>query len=87
MTVRAKMTVSEIRRFNGVVRNPETGSYDATELQAVKLSAVATGSPEDNTFAAATPSATLDMSITNPETVGFFELGQAYYVDFTPAGG
>jgi hypothetical protein len=83
--VRAKMAVNEIRRYRGGVRNPDTGQYESVEMQAVKMNAVAGGSPEDNTFAQATPAATLDISITNPETVGFFELGKSYYVDFTPS--
>lgn len=83
--VRAKMAVNEIRRYRGSVRNPETGNWDSAEMQAVKLNAVAGGSAEDNTYAQATPAATVDISITNPTTVGFFELGKSYYVDFTPA--
>ena len=82
--VRAKMAVNEIRRYRGTVRNPETGNWDSCEMQAVKLNAVAGGTPEDNTFAQATPTATVDISITNPETVGFFDLGESYYVDFVP---
>lgn len=85
--VRAKMAVNEIRRYRGSNYNPETKSYDACEMQAVKLNAVSAGNnEEDNTFAAATPSASVDISITNPNTVGFFELGKTYFVDFTAAG-
>ena len=83
--VRAKMAVNEIRRFRGQYRNPDTEAWDVCEMQAVKLNAVAGGSHEDNSYAASTPSATVDISITNPETVGFFELGKSYYVDFVSA--
>lgn len=84
--VRAKMAVNEIRRYRGSNYNPETKAYDSCEMQAVRLNAVAaSNNPEDNSYAAATPSATVDISITNPNTVGFFELGKTYYVDFVPA--
>lgn len=83
--VRAKMTVTEITRHLGAAPNVDGRWSTGQEMHRVKLSAVTTGSPEDNTFAAATPYAALDISITNPKTVGFFELGKAYYLDFSPA--
>lgn len=43
------------------------------------------GSDEDNTFAKFTPSASLDIQIANPALIGKFEVGQTFYVDFTPA--
>ena len=43
------------------------------------------GESEDNTYARWTPSATLEMSVTNPELVGTFKPGTAFYVDFTEA--
>lgn len=49
----------------------------------VTLSAVYTGSAEDNTYAAATPSGTIEMSITNPAAIEKLALGTAFYVDFT----
>jgi len=42
------------------------------------------GSDEDNTFARFTPSACLEMVIMNPGLVGKIEVGQVFYVDFTP---
>lgn len=44
-----------------------------------------TGLDENNTFAKFTPTANLSMQITNPDLLGKLEVGQAYYVDFTPA--
>lgn len=44
----------------------------------------ADGKDEDNTFATWTPSASLQMSITNPDLLGKFKVGDAFYVDFTP---
>lgn len=43
------------------------------------------GLDEDNTFAKYSPSATLIINVANPALFGKFEVGQAYYVDFTPA--
>jgi hypothetical protein len=45
----------------------------------------ADGSDEDNTFAKWTPQAECKMTINNPDLLGKFELGQKFYVDFTPA--
>jgi hypothetical protein len=45
----------------------------------------ADGSDENNTFANWTPSASLQMTVTNPELLGRFRLGDTFYVDFTPA--
>lgn len=42
------------------------------------------GSDEDNTFAKWTPQADLTMTINNPALLGKFEVGQAFYVDFSP---
>lgn len=53
----------------------------------LKLNAVYGGSTnkEDNTFSEATPSATLEMHISNKELFGKFKPGEKFYVDFTPA--
>lgn len=53
----------------------------------VKLNAVYSGdkNSEDNTYAKATPSASVDIQIDNPEVHGAFVPGQKFYVDFTPA--
>lgn len=40
---------------------------------------------EDNTFSEATPSANLEMVISNKALHGQFQPGQKFYVDFTPA--
>jgi hypothetical protein len=49
----------------------------------VTLEARYTGSAEDNTFAAATPTARIDMTITNPEAIKRLPIGKKFYVDFT----
>ncbi len=44
------------------------------------------GSDENNTYATFTPMAELKMTVNNPNLLGKFEVGQEFYVDFTPAG-
>ena len=51
----------------------KTGGYDDTGLD------------EDNTFAKFSPGAKLDINIANPALWGKFEVGEKYYLDFTPA--
>lgn len=51
----------------------------------VKLRAQYSDSPEDNTYAEATPSATIEMSVTHKAVADFFEPGKRFYVDFTRA--
>lgn len=40
---------------------------------------------ENNQFAEATPSGTMEMQITKPSAKGFFKEGCNYYLDFTEA--
>ena len=70
--MRAKMTIESVTRH-------ECGTEN------LRLRAVTNGNPEDNTFAKATPGASLDMLVSNPELVGKFDPGETFYVDFTPA--
>jgi hypothetical protein len=72
--VRGKFKVTEITRS---AWNPNAAQ--------IKLEAVYTGTPEDNSFSEATPSATITMSVTNPAAIEKLPLGQFFYVDFTPA--
>jgi len=51
----------------------------------VEFTAVYGGSPEDNTYAKATPSGSLKLFVDNDAAKGAFEPGKAYYVDITPA--
>lgn len=44
-----------------------------------------TSIPEDQRFAKATPSAQLEMQVDNPSALEQFQLGEFYYVEFTPA--
>lgn len=71
--IRAKLQVSEVT---------DTGYADK-----VRMHAVYSGdkNSEDNTFAKATPSASLEIQIDNPAARGLMKPGQKFYVDFTPA--
>lgn len=54
--------------------------------EVVKLSAVYGPDGSDNAgWSKATPSASLDMWISNPAAFGVLAPGQEFYVDFTPA--
>lgn len=77
-TMRAKMKISRIEKFEGGER---------LYLSAVcpKNSYPADGSDEDNTYAKFTPSAELNMYISNPALHGKFTAGDVYYLDFTIA--
>lgn len=41
--------------------------------------------PEDQRFQKATPSGSIEMLVDNPVALQQFDLGKAYYVDFTEA--
>ena len=77
-TMRAKLEVSEIESYE---------THEVLKFKAVGKcgSYPEDGSDEDNTYATWTPSATLEMRITNPALRGRFMTGQKFYVDFTPA--
>lgn len=53
------------------------------ESDSVKLNAV--NDEANKTWSKWTPSGSFDLSINNPEALKQFEVGQTYFVDFTPA--
>jgi hypothetical protein len=63
------------------------GEGDDKYAEQVSLRAVYAGekNEEDNTFAAATPAANVEMTISNKAAWGAFEQGKQYYGVFTPA--
>lgn len=73
--MRAKFAVRQITKYDGIVQTD------------VKLTPVYSAEPdsENKKFWDATPSGELVMRINNPATADWFELGQEYYLDFTPA--
>ncbi len=70
--MRAKLTIEAIEKYDG---------GENITFRAVYNSA---NSPEDNTYAKYTPSATAHLQITNPNLIGQYKQGQQFYVDFTP---
>jgi hypothetical protein len=72
MTVRAKLVLTEVGEMLHGKRLHFSAQYD-------------TSIPEDQRFQKATPSASAEFQIDNPAALAQFKLGEAYYVDFTPA--
>lgn len=73
--VRAKFTLTEIHNFSWSDNSKNfvfTPQYDPSI-------------PEDVRFAKASPTGKFEMRVDNPAAIEQLKLGQAYYVDFTPA--
>lgn len=75
--VRAKFRVTSIKR---VSHNPDACAVEMTPVSADEVE-------ENQRFHKYTPSGKLEMFIDNPAAAEKLVLGQAYYVDFTPAEG
>lgn len=74
MTIRAKFTVCSI-----------TQHYWNKDARTIKLQPMYdTSIPEDQRFEKATPSGSLEMTVTNPAALDQLALGETFYVDFTP---
>lgn len=74
MTVRAKVKLGSITRHAGPAGAKTLKFYAEYD----------TSIPEDQRFAKATPSASFEMYVDNPALEKKFQLGEYYYVDFTP---
>lgn len=75
-TVRAKMRVTSV-----------TTHEWSPHARGVKLTAeYDTTIPEEQRYAQATPSGSVDLVIDNPAIVDFFTLGRKFYIDFVEAG-
>ena len=75
--MRAKLQVASVTQYGG---------YETLKFHAVcPPSFDKDGLHEDSTFSKYSPSATLEISITNPALHGKFKPGDKFYVDFTPA--
>ena len=79
MAVRAKMRCIGINRR---ADNTSTGS-EKTETQEGVLQPVYSDCEENKRWSKWTPYGEVKLGIANPEAVGQFELGKAYWVDFT----
>lgn len=72
MNIRAKMSCKK-------------AASDSSDTQdSIRLEAVIDGSEENKQFSKWTPSASLDIVISNPDARGKFEVGKEYYVNITP---
>lgn len=77
--MRAKMVVESVTKFT---------SGERIVMNAVSASGYpADGSDEDNTYAKFSPSARLEIMVTNPALLGAVQPGQKLYVDFSTAEG
>lgn len=76
--MRAKLKVTAVDKYEGGERLKFSAVYkDGAYPEG--------GADEDNTFAMYTPQAELSMTINNPALAGQFNVGDKFYVDFTPA--
>jgi hypothetical protein len=68
----------------GMGYNPESGKYESCIVHDYKFNAVSSGSEENKSFFASTPSGSLSLSSVRDD---LFEVGKEYYLDFSPAEG
>jgi len=78
MSVRAKF------RCESIVTSPNIQPPDEN-LKVIKLRAVTSGSPENDSFFKLTPSGEISLATVNAEASAQFTEGAEYFVDFTPA--
>jgi S-adenosylmethionine hydrolase len=78
MTVRAKFFVTEVKHTG----TPGSDPY-ATIVMAPIHGSYGDGK-ENESWSKYTPSGKLEMSITNPDAIDQFSVGQAYWLDISP---
>lgn len=71
MRTRCKFQVEKVTRYSGA-------------YEQVTLNAVHGGTAENESFAAATPSGKLEITVTNTTVIGKIVPGAYYYVDLVP---
>ena len=83
--MRAKVRVGSI--IPGPLGEDGKPSYETLQLHGVSKNEGygADGADENNTFAKFSPSVSMAFHIANPALIGAFEVGETFYVDFTPA--
>jgi len=78
MSVRAKMRVTGRHEYTSVAK-------DAGVTQVTVTMQPVYDEGENSQWSKYTPSGELHLTITNPDAYKQFELGKAYFVDFSPA--
>jgi hypothetical protein len=79
--VRAKFTCVEIKKYMGGTYD-DSGKYVKGTLYNYRFNPVVGDSEENKKFFSATPSGLIELHSIRGD---FFELGEEYYLDFTPA--
>lgn len=74
--IKAKVTVTDV-----IENDFGAGKYS----EQVRMQPVYSDSEENKSYSDATPSGSIELTITNKSAWGFFVAGREYYVDFTPA--
>jgi hypothetical protein len=72
MKTRCKFQVEKVTKYSG-------------DFEQITLNAVYGGSAENVSFAQATPTGKLEITVNNPAVVGQITPGQYYYLDLIPA--
>lgn len=81
MNVRAKFSCTSVTKYMGGKYNAE-GKYEQGVLWNYKFQAVTSGSDENKSFYASTPSGSIELQAVRDD---LFEIGQEYYLDFSQA--
>lgn len=73
---------------DGSVTRSNRTDFESTgvPVREITMSAVCDGSEENKSFATSTPTGSITFVLNNPALEDEFKPGQAYYLDFTPAG-
>jgi len=89
-TMRAKLQVGFVQESFAYRAHPD--DPQVKQMETLTMHAVAKHQPygddgldEDNTYAKWSPGANLSINIANPALWGKFNVGDKFYVDFTPA--
>jgi hypothetical protein len=80
--VRAKFVCNSVTRTLGSVYNKQTQKYDQALIYSAKMTPVTGGSPENEKFYASTPSGFVELGTYRDD---LFEVGKAYFLDFSEA--
>lgn len=84
VAMRAKLRVTNVHEHEDMATKTPTSTEVTFAAVSKNGGYPEDGSDENNTFAKFTPQADLKMVIQNPELMGAFEIGQEFFVDFTP---